>query len=171
VKLDMAQREHSRLGHREKWLGVDENLMELRDRIPSGVAKADMNYMRHLRMDATRHEQEHETIFDFAKSESPAGRTQYFFYKNYFKQVVDYVEPRIAQEFNLFTGHAYHHRQLIDRCFYSNNVEEIMENLRKENHPFARECLDAMSRNSIQSMQLALAMLRKANNLDYKGCL
>lgn len=46
-----------------------------------------------------------------------------------------------------------------------------MDNLRKETHPFALECLNAMKRNSPTSMQLALKMLRKAANLDYKGCL
>lgn len=46
-----------------------------------------------------------------------------------------------------------------------------MENLSKENHPFATECLDAMKRNCPVSMQLALLMVRKAANLDYKGCL
>jgi len=46
-----------------------------------------------------------------------------------------------------------------------------MDNLRKENSPFAKECLDAMKHNSKQSMQLALQMMRKAQNLDYKGCL
>lgn len=46
-----------------------------------------------------------------------------------------------------------------------------MENLRNETHPFARECLEAMERNSPQAMQLTLKMLRQAKNLDYKGCL
>jgi hypothetical protein len=32
---------------------------------------------------------------------------------------------------------AIRHRKLIDRCFYSRSVEEIMDNLRKEVHPFA----------------------------------
>jgi hypothetical protein len=53
-------------------------------------------------------------------------------------------------------------RQLIDRCFFSNSIEEIRENLRKESHPFAKKCLDAMDKNSPLSMQLALKMVRKA---------
>lgn len=46
-----------------------------------------------------------------------------------------------------------------------------MVNLRKENHPFATECLKQMERNSLLSMNLALKMVRKAVNLDYKGTL
>lgn len=57
---------------------------------------------------------------------------------------------------------------MIDRCFYSNSVEQIMENLRKESHPFANRCLKAMERNSMLSMKLALLMLRKATNMDYR---
>jgi hypothetical protein len=33
------------------------------------------------------------------------------------------------------------HRQLIDRCFWSNSIEEIMENLRNEDDKFAKEIL------------------------------
>lgn len=46
-----------------------------------------------------------------------------------------------------------------------------MDALSKETSQFAKLCHEAMSKNSKQSMQLALAMLRKAKNLDYKGCL
>ena len=49
---------------------------------------------------------------------------------------------------------------MIGRCFYSNSIEEIMTNLREENTPFARKCLQAMERNSDLSMRLALKMLR-----------
>ena len=43
--------------------------------------------------------------------------------------------------------------------------------LRKEEHPFAKKCLVAMENNSMLSMQLALQMMRKATNLDYRGCI
>lgn len=46
-----------------------------------------------------------------------------------------------------------------------------MDNLRKETHPFAKKCLEAMEKNSVLSMKLALRMLRKAINLDYTSCL
>ena len=60
---------------------------------------------------------------------------------------------------------------MISRCFYPSSVEEIKERLRAENHPFADKCLEAMNRNSELSMRLALSMLRKAINMDYKSCL
>jgi len=46
-----------------------------------------------------------------------------------------------------------------------------MENLRNETHPFAQEALKSMQMNSMLSMKLALRMLRKAKNMDYKGAL
>lgn len=56
------------------------------------------------------------------------------------------------------------HRQLIDRCFWSNSVEEIMDNLRREDHPIAKEMLSKMEKNSMLSMKLALKMLRMSKN-------
>lgn len=61
--------------------------------------------------------------------------------------------------------------EMIGRCFYSNSIEEIMQNLRDEGTPFALNCLAAMKRNSELSMKLALKMLRKATSLDYASCL
>ena len=46
-----------------------------------------------------------------------------------------------------------------------------MDNLRRENHPFATECVKQMEKNSMLSMNLALKMIRKAVNLDYKSIL
>jgi len=46
-----------------------------------------------------------------------------------------------------------------------------MENLKRENTPFSLKCLEAMEKNSMLSMKLALKMLRDALNLDYRGCL
>ena len=46
-----------------------------------------------------------------------------------------------------------------------------MENLKRENTPFAHACLQQMAKNSMLSMKLALKMVRQAFNLDFKGCL
>lgn len=46
-----------------------------------------------------------------------------------------------------------------------------MDNLRKEVHPFAKECLENMQRNSMASMQLTREMMHRALNLDYTGCM
>jgi hypothetical protein len=46
-----------------------------------------------------------------------------------------------------------------------------MDNLRKEPHPFAKECLEHMERNSLVSLQLTREMMHRAQNLDYTGCM
>jgi len=61
--------------------------------------------------------------------------------------------------------------EMINRCFWHNSVEEVMEALKKEDHHFAKACLASMEANSMTSMKLALQMLRKAKNMDYHQCL
>jgi len=68
-------------------------------------------------------------------------------------------------------GVAVNHRELIDRCFYYDTLEEITQALKEETHPFAKQCLDAMKNNSPVSMKLALRMLREAKNMDYEQCM
>lgn len=92
------------------------------------------------------------------------------FYNGYAEQH-NYISSHLNQWYHEDIHVAIRHKKLIDRCFYSRSVEEIMENLRREVHPFAKECLDHMERNSMVSMQLAREMLHKAKNLDYTGCL
>jgi len=52
------------------------------------------------------------------------------------------------------------HRKLIDRCFWPDSVEAIMDNLRRETEPIAKQILDKMESNSLLSMKIALKMLR-----------
>lgn len=59
------------------------------------------------------------------------------------------------------------HRELIDRCFWPNSVEEIMDNLRRDTDPYAKVILERMQNNSMLSMKIALKMLRKAKNMAY----
>ena len=56
---------------------------------------------------------------------------------------------------------------MIDRCFWPSSVEAIMDNLRRESHPFAKEILERMEANSMLSMSLSLAMLRRARNMCF----
>ena len=53
---------------------------------------------------------------------------------------------------------------MIDRCFLPNSVEAIMDNLRREDHPFAAQILKRMEANSMLSMKIALRMIREAKN-------
>jgi len=56
---------------------------------------------------------------------------------------------------------------MINRCFWPDSVEQIMDLLRKETHPFAKDILQRMESNSMLSMKLALKMIRKSKNLAY----
>lgn len=60
---------------------------------------------------------------------------------------------------------------MINRCFLSQSVEEIMENLEKEPSQFAKRCLEAMKKNDMLSMRLTLKLIREAQNSDYATCL
>lgn len=60
---------------------------------------------------------------------------------------------------------------VINRCFYPNTVEEIMELLKLEDSDFAKQCLKRMENNSMLSMKLALKMVRDARNKDIKGAM
>lgn len=86
---------------------------------------------------------------------------------NYFKEQLDYLQLHIGQRYPEDEGNSVNYKEMVDRCFWHNSVEEIMEALKKENHPFAKQCLQSMEANSMTSMKLALQMLRKAKNMDY----
>lgn len=62
-------------------------------------------------------------------------------------------------------------KTMINRCFLAQSVEEIMENLEKENSSFARKCLTAMKKNDMLAMRLTLRLIREAQNSDYATCL
>lgn len=91
-------------------------------------------------------------------------------FRNYYSPIIEYIKT--------LNGHKYSHAdnisnyfQDIDRCFYASTVEEIIENLKRENTLFAKQCLSKMNQNSMLAMKATLQMMRKARSLDYKGCL
>lgn len=92
-------------------------------------------------------------------------------YFNFLQHQLDYVTQYTPENYDANKSKFKKHLQAINRCFYSNSIEEIMENLKRENTPFSKLCLENMERNSMLSMKLALKMLRDAQNLDYRGCL
>ena len=132
--------------------------MDPRHRKPDLVAEADLGYEAMLKQ------------YDLAKNgEQGAG---YFDHPAITHNFFDYTHKWLS----IHAGHGYdfdavksllQHQEMIDRCFYPNSVEEIMENLRREEHPFAKEVLQKMECNSMLSMKLALRMLRKAQNMAY----
>lgn len=136
----------------------DEAFVDPRDRKPDVVAEADLEYEAILR----RHDQSRN---------KPAG-PGYFDHEATTFNSFDYMHKWLQ----LHAGHSYsedavktllQHKEMIDRCFWPNSVEEIMDNLRREAHPFAKEVLQKMESNSMLSMKLALKMLRKAQNMAY----
>jgi hypothetical protein len=62
-------------------------------------------------------------------------------------------------------------QRIIDRCFYHNTVEEIMEALKKERDPWAHRVHQQMSKNSMLSMKITLKMMRYAKNECYGNIL
>lgn len=159
----------TRYGRQKGNHDMEDHLREIEDRIGSSTAEADFKYMQQIRHDNRKIKQGEESWLEQFKDDPTRGDV--FTYRNYYTDIMNYVEPRIQSPWSKFAGEASNHQMMIDRCFRSKTVEEIMDNLRKEAHPFAKECLDAMQRNSMQSMQLALKMVRRAQNLDYRGCL
>ena len=71
------------------------------------------------------------------------GRSKFDYYDGYRVQH-GYISTFLDHWHQKDVNEAIKHKKLIDRCFYSRNVEEIMDNLRKEEHPFAKEILQQM---------------------------
>lgn len=92
-------------------------------------------------------------------------------FANYFQFLTDYAKFHSDLTYNHDKANIYRNMQTINRCFYPNTIEEIMENLRLENTPFSLQCLEKMQTNSMLSMKIALKMLRESKSLDFKGCL
>lgn len=63
------------------------------------------------------------------------------------------------------------HRNLIDRCFSFNTVEEIFEALQQESDPIVREWLKGSLKKSPTSLKLALALLRRTKGMPLREVL
>lgn len=94
-----------------------------------------------------------------------------FIYQESYRPLANQLRTLSGHQFDADRTVAFQHLEMIGRCFYPSSVEEIKANLRRESHPFAKKCLQAMERNSDLSMRLALRMLREATSLDYASCL
>jgi len=129
-----------------------ERFVELKDRTPGSVSEVEQTYLKLLRDDAKKvHDKERPGFYEFHMKHGHKNRPI-----NYFKEQLDYLQLHIGQRFPEDEGVAVNYQEMIDRCFWHNSVEEIMEALKKESHPFARQCLQAMESNSMTSMKLAL---------------
>ena len=149
----------------DKW----SKFTEAKDRIPSSVAEAELKYMQMLREDASKHKNdEGEGYLEWGEGgRNPDG----FMYTNFFKDQMGYLKSQLGHSTEEDGVVATQHAAMIGRCFYSDSIEEIKDNLRREDSKFAQECLKAMERNSELSMKVALKMLRKAKNMDYTSAM
>ena len=133
--------------------------MDPRLRKPDVVAQADIEYKRLLR--------------DFNNSRiDPLKDTNYFAAEadtfNSFDYIYTYMRAHAGHIYAKDTHKSIvQHAQMIDRCFWPDSVEQIMDLLRKETHPFAKDILQRMESNSMLSMKLALKLIRKSRNLGY----
>lgn len=84
---------------------------------------------------------------------------------------MDYMKLHAGHVFTRSTKAFIKHIDTINRCFYFNTIEEIMDALKKEDTLFTKLCLDKMKQNSLLSMKIALKMMRDAKNKDYKSAL
>lgn len=67
--------------------------------------------------------------------------------------IQDYVNTHTGHEFDEdLVKSLLKHRKLIDRCFWPDNVNEIMDNLKRETEPIAKVILKRMESNSLTSM-------------------
>jgi len=139
----------------------DEPFIDPRERKPDVVAYADLGYKKMLK-------QWNNDNFGGL----PDGGKGFYEHKAESFNQFDYMHKYLK----LHTGHIYannsiqtllQHREMIDRCFWHNSIEDIQDALKRETHPFAKEILQKMDCNSMLSMKLALKMLRKSKNLAY----
>ena len=92
-------------------------------------------------------------------------------YQNYYNYIMGYVKGHSDHEYPRDPKTLIKQVDTINRCFYPNTVEEIIDNLKREESPFAKLCLQRMATNSLLSMKLALKLVRDARSLDYKGAM
>jgi hypothetical protein len=132
---------------------IHEEFVEPKNKVPSLTAKSDLMYKKELQRYNQRFTGEEE--FGYLENRDEG------MYMNYYNYVMGYVKSHSGHEFpkdprTLLTKNA----QAINRIFYSSSLEEIIDNLKREDSSFSKLCLEKMSQNSTLSMKLALKMLR-----------
>ncbi|KAK9768019.1 3-hydroxyisobutyryl-CoA hydrolase [Basidiobolus ranarum] len=71
------------------------------------------------------------------------------------------------------TGHEYSlakHRNVIDKCFRHDTVEEIMESLEKEDSDFTKKTLATLNEMSPTSLKVTLRALRSGRKMNIANC-
>ena len=146
-----------RFKNKHGYLDEYSKFSEAKDRLPSSVAEAEYKYMQLLRKDAEKHRNnEGEGYLEWGQNSKPRETEAKFRHSNFFQLQQDALNMRIGHSVSLDKSVAIQHSDLIARCFYSHSLDQIRDNLSRESSPFAKECLQAMDRNSELSMKIAL---------------
>jgi len=125
--------------------------------------RVDIRYRDFLRENAYA-----KFLYDTVKLGS--GTTGY--YLNHYAHVADFIKSLLPTEAADLNGSMLRkYEKDINRCFWPDSIEEIKENLRKENTKFAQYCLDKLEKNDNVSLNLTLSLLRQATKLSYSECL
>jgi enoyl-CoA hydratase/carnithine racemase len=80
----------------------------------------------------------------------------------------------LLSSFNEYPGKSTlaEHRDLIDRCFTANSVEEIINNLSHEvHHPFAKAALEKIQKNCPMSLKVTFELMRRSKGKSLKEAL
>lgn len=122
----------------------------------------DRQYEKLLRKDL-----EHKALHDATKLGS--GTTGH--YLNHYAHIMDYIKPKLPFEGGDLTDSILRrYENDINRCFYPDSIEEIIENLKKENTNFSKYCLQKLQENDRTALNVTLALLRKAIKGSYSDC-
>lgn len=125
-------------------------------------AEIDMKYKQYLRENL-----HHKSLKNLVKLGS--GATGY--YLNHYKHFTNLYESSIEfEEGDISNSFLKQHEREINRCFFANSIEEIKENLKKENSRFSKYCLKKFEENDTVALNMTLNLLRKAEKSSYSEC-
>ena len=60
---------------------------------------------------------------------------------------------------------------LIDRCFSSNNIKDIIKSLKNDNSSFAKKILEILLKRCPMSLAITCEMIKRAKKSSFKSCL
>ena len=98
---------------------------EAHERIPSSVGDADALYNKLLRNESIKHQSEGSPYLESGKQGIDSGDFDYY---QSFKPTIGYIKSHVGHMYEADRTVAVQHSEMIARCFYSNSVEEIMQN-------------------------------------------
>jgi hypothetical protein len=111
-----------------------EEFYEPKDKKPSTVAEAD--YMHKKLME------NYNNLRYRDKMEPGYLEYENVIYQNYYNYMLSYIKSHSGHDYPKDGKTLIRHTEAINRCFFSNTLEEITENLKRENTPFSQMVLD-----------------------------